>query len=91
MWKNSLKSVESGNNKIFLRDLIRFFLQRNGTCFLNKPRRIKIMYCYNREKSLLNGTSVHGAKCSKEVTVSTRFALGESINFVVHIKQQLHS
>jgi len=36
MWKNSMKKVESDNNKI-LRNLTRFFLQRNGTYFLNKP------------------------------------------------------
>jgi len=38
MWKNSLKNVESDNNKVFIRNLIRLFLQRNGTYFLNKPR-----------------------------------------------------
>ena len=31
MWKNSLKNVESDNNKNFIRNLTRFFLQRNGT------------------------------------------------------------
>ena len=36
MWKNSLKNVESDNNKI-LCETLRDFLQRNGTCFLNKP------------------------------------------------------
>jgi len=38
MWKNSLKNVESDNNKILYESLLDFFLQRNGTCFLNKPR-----------------------------------------------------
>jgi len=38
MWKNSLKNVESDKKK-FIRNLTRFFLQRNGTYFLNKPRR----------------------------------------------------
>ena len=38
MWKNSLKNVESDNNKISNGNLIDFFLQRNGTYFLNKPR-----------------------------------------------------
>jgi len=33
MWKNSLKNVESDNNKILYETL-----QRNGTYFLNKPR-----------------------------------------------------
>ena len=37
MWKNSLKNVESDNNKI-LYETIFDFLQRNGTYFLNKPR-----------------------------------------------------
>jgi len=38
MWKNSLKNVESDNNKILYATLLDFFLQRNGTYFLNKPR-----------------------------------------------------
>jgi len=37
MWKNSLKNVESDNNKI-LYEFFFQFLQRNGTYFLNKPR-----------------------------------------------------
>ena len=41
MWKNSLKNVESDNNKILYETLIDFFLQRNGTYFLNKPRIMK--------------------------------------------------
>jgi len=36
MWKNSLKNVESDNNKILYETLINF-LQWNGTYFLNKP------------------------------------------------------
>jgi len=39
MWKNSLKNIESHNNKILYETLIDFFLQRNGTYFLNKPRK----------------------------------------------------
>jgi len=38
MWKNSLKNIESDNNKILYETLSDFFLQRNGTYFLNKPR-----------------------------------------------------
>jgi len=38
MWKNSLKNVESDNNKILYKTLLEIFLQRNGTYFLNKPR-----------------------------------------------------
>ena len=37
MWKNSLKNVESVNNKILYETLLDF-LQRNGTYFLNKHR-----------------------------------------------------
>ena len=43
MWKNSLKNVESDNNKILYETLLNFFLQRNGTCFLNKPRTMSAM------------------------------------------------
>ena len=39
MWKNSLKNVESDNNKILYKTLlIFFFLQQNGTYCLYKPR-----------------------------------------------------
>ena len=38
MWKNSLKNVESDNNKILYETLLDLFLQRNDTYFLNKPR-----------------------------------------------------
>jgi len=38
MWKNSLKNVENDNNEILYENLLDFFLQRNGTYFLNKPR-----------------------------------------------------
>ena len=40
MWKNSLKNVESHNNKILYEKLFDF-LQRNSTYSLNKPRTIK--------------------------------------------------
>jgi len=36
MWRNSLKNVESVNNKILYETLL-VFLQRNGTYCLNKP------------------------------------------------------
>jgi len=40
-WKNSLKNVESDNNKILYETLLSFFfLQRNGTYFLNKYRNL---------------------------------------------------
>ena len=38
MCKNSLKNVESDNNNILYETLLDFFLQRNGTSFLNMPR-----------------------------------------------------
>ena len=38
MWKNSFKNVESDKNKILYDTLFEYFLQRNGTYFLNKPR-----------------------------------------------------
>jgi hypothetical protein len=41
MWINSMKNVESDNNKILYKTLLDFFLQRNGTYFLNKPRNIQ--------------------------------------------------
>jgi len=40
-WKNSLKNVESDNNKILYETLLNFFLQRSGTYFLNKPHNCK--------------------------------------------------
>jgi len=40
MWKNSLKNVESENNKILYENLLDFILQRNGTYCLNKPRNL---------------------------------------------------
>jgi len=42
MWKNSLKYVESDNNKIFYEILLDIFLQQNCTYFLNKPRTYNI-------------------------------------------------
>ena len=38
MWKNSLKNVESDNNKILYENLLDF-LERNGTYCLDKPRK----------------------------------------------------
>jgi len=38
MWKNSLKNVESDNNKVSYETLLYFSSQRNGTYFLNKLR-----------------------------------------------------
>ena len=37
MWKNSLKTVESDNNKIFYETFLDF-LQQNGNYFLNRLR-----------------------------------------------------
>jgi len=41
MWKNSMKNVESDNNKI-LYEILLDFLQRNGTYFLNKDCTIMV-------------------------------------------------
>ena len=38
VWKNSLKNVESDNNKILYENILDYFLQRKDTYFLNKPR-----------------------------------------------------
>jgi len=51
MWKNSLKNVESDDNKILYETLLNFFLQRNGAYFLNKPR---IMYNFLTLSSILS-------------------------------------
>ena len=53
MWKNSLKNVESDNNKILYETLLDLFLQQNGTYFLNKPR----TYNFHR---LSTNYSTHG-------------------------------
>jgi len=45
MWKNCLKNVESDNNKILYETFLDFFLHRNGTYCLNKPR---ILLCISR-------------------------------------------
>ena len=52
MWKNSLKNVESDNNKILYETLFDFF-KRNRTYFLNKPRTY-FLTCLNTY--LLQGT-----------------------------------
>ena len=44
MWENSLKNVESDKGKILYETLLDFFLQRNGTYFLNKPRTCILLY-----------------------------------------------
>ena len=45
IWKNSLKNVESDNDKILHKTLLDFFLQRNGTYFLNKPHNNVMSRC----------------------------------------------
>jgi len=44
MWKNSLKNVESDNNKILYETFLKFFLQQNGTYCLNKPHNSDTKY-----------------------------------------------
>ena len=56
MWENSLKNVESDNNKILYETLLDFFLQRNGTYFLNKPcvtDCIKMCYEYRHRNIIM--------------------------------------
>jgi len=38
MWTNSVRNVESDNNKILYETSLDFFFKRNGIYFLNKPR-----------------------------------------------------
>ena len=45
MRKNSLKNVESDYNKIVYKTLLDFFLHRNGTYCLNKPRVFVFCWC----------------------------------------------
>jgi len=62
MWKNILKNVESDNIKIFLRNLNRFFLQRNSTYFLNEPRIYSFSSLfYDRSKASSKASSLHSA------------------------------
>ena len=58
MWKNSLKNVESDNNKILYETLLEFFLQRNGTYCLNKHRNSLVLHkiclaCDNISQNLI--------------------------------------
>ena len=69
-WKNSLKNIKSYNNKILYETLLDFFLQGNGTYFLNKPRT-----CYIFPVSLPACVLLRGnVRCSyvlvKKVTMS---------------------
>ena len=64
MWKNSLKNVESDNNKILYETLLDFLLQRNGTYFLNKPRRCHFhfkMSCRSTVSTLPANTQIKEA------------------------------
>ena len=44
MWKNSLKDIESENNKILYETFTDFFLQRNVTDFLNKASYFRTLF-----------------------------------------------
>ena len=57
MWKNSLKNVESDNNKILHKTLLFFILERNGTYFLNKPRVFMKKYAYVRMNFVIFGAT----------------------------------
>jgi len=54
--ENSLKNIDSDNNKILYEILINFFLQRNSTYFLNKPCIYKLVILTVKYKIV---TSVH--------------------------------
>jgi hypothetical protein len=43
VWKNSLKNIESDDNKILYETLLDFLL-RNGVYFLTKPRSNTVIY-----------------------------------------------
>jgi len=45
-WKNSLKNVESDNNKILYETLLDISLQRNGTYFLNETCTFVLLTLY---------------------------------------------
>ena len=67
MWKNSLKNVEYDKNKILQETLIDCFLQRNGTYFLNKPRKYKkkvVTY-----ETYINTEELHFHTCSNVFNV----------------------
>jgi len=57
MWKNSLKNVESDNNKILYESLLDF-LQRNGIYCLNKPR--------TKEELIVNLTKINSKRAPGE-------------------------
>jgi len=71
MWKNSLKNVESNNNKILYETLLDLFVQRNGTYFLNKPRinwhrlnRSNCMLCvFFTERCILDAGASYNKRC----------------------------
>ena len=68
MWENSLKNVESDNNKILYETLLDCFLQRNGTYFLNKLR----IYIYTDVQS---SALSEGRGRDSTVTTGTRYGL----------------
>jgi hypothetical protein len=59
MLKNSLKNVESDKNKILYEALLDFFLQRNGTYFLNTPRTSYLLGAVSTFFILHLGMTVH--------------------------------
>jgi len=76
MWKNSLRNVESDNNKILYGTLL-VFLQRNGTYFVNKPR-VYSVYIYVHIYTLI---------MIIKYTLSNKLIIAVSINtYTVHIK-----
>ena len=78
MWKNSLKNVESDNNKILYETLLDFFLQRKGTYFLNKPHR-NLM---NEEATACVGLQ-HQKKISHILLYSTQYCKVDMKSFEI--------
>jgi len=84
MWKNSLKNVESDNNKMLYEILLDFFLQWNGTYCLNKPRSFLrvlggVRYCKKKPKmQLVRLIVIRSYKSSVIVTGESRNVAGSS-------------
>ena len=64
IWKNSLKNAESDNNKILYEILLDFFLQRNGTYFLNKPRSFGVQISQGKKLMFATQRKCYGIKIS---------------------------
>ena len=79
MWKNSLKNVESDNNKILYETVLDFFLQRNGTYFQNKPR---IKYIRHFISKIFTSEICGTETLQKGMNQTRRRALGAEYSFI---------